>query len=52
MGKGIAGLEQGYQILMMTALIILAMRRVMGKRRRQTETKLEKEKKNREEGKS
>ena len=35
-----------------TALIILAMRRVMGKRRRQTETKLEKEKKNREEGKS
>ena len=24
MGKGIAGLEQGYQILMMTALIILA----------------------------
>lgn len=35
-----------------TALIILAMRRVMGRKRRQTETKLEKETKNREEGKS
>lgn len=35
-----------------TVLIILAMRRVMGKKRRQTETKLEKETKNREEGKS
>lgn len=35
-----------------TALIILAMRRVMAKKRRQTETKLEKETKNREEGKS
>lgn len=35
-----------------TALIILTMRRVMGRKRRQTETKSVKETKNREEGKS